>query len=156
MLYIILTAPVAYPARSDRVASSYWQPSNHSGCFIFITAIRFFCSVYSKKHFTCLFVGFTFFFSGSEFLFSFLLHQICIDALHDGKNILFKQKQFVLINFLYRKFYITLSYFCQYYPLAIPDFSLYAWMCGKQNVKFSFIFLIAFTQQFSSLILHRP
>lgn len=42
MLYIILTAPVACPARSDRVASSYWQPSNHSGCFIFITAIRFF------------------------------------------------------------------------------------------------------------------
>ena len=116
----------------------------------------FFSSVYSKKHFTCLFVGFTFFFSGSEFLFSFLLHQICIDALHDGKNILFKQKQFVLINFLYRKFYITLSYFFQYYPLAIPDFSLYAWMCGKQNVKSSFIFLIAFTQQFSSLILHRP
>lgn len=99
MVYIILTAPVACPARSDRVASSYWQPSNHSGCFIFITAIRFFCSVYSKKHFTCLFVGFTFFLSGSEFLFSFLLHQICIDALHGGKNILFKQKHFVLINF---------------------------------------------------------
>lgn len=67
----------------------------------------FFCSVYSKKHFTCLFVGFTFFFSGSEFLFSFLLHQICIDALH-GEKIYYSNKNnsyssiFYTANFILR------------------------------------------------------
>ena len=132
MVYIILTAPVACPARSDRVASSYWQPSNHSGCFIFITAIRFFFAAYTPRNILHVFSSVSCFSSPvRNFCFHFYFIRF-VSMLYMAEKIYYSNKNTSYSSiFLYRKFYITLSYLCQYYPLAIPGFSLYAWMCGK-------------------------
>ena len=156
MVYIILTAPVAYPARSERLASSYWQPSNHSGCFIFITAIRFFLQCilqetfymsFRRFHVFLLWFGiFVFIFTSSDLYRCFTWRK---KYTIQTKTI--RTHQFFIPQILY---YALL--FLPVLSSCNPGLLLYAWMCGKQNVKSSFIFLIAFTQQFSSLILHRP